>query len=275
MMKIYTYHKARGDIIGFNVDDPDIIYISILFSKNKWMANGPRMEYPNAKIIVGGPGYDPTVKLPYEIEGCAPDHNLYPNSKYSFGRVTSGCPRKCPWCIVPKLEPNGIRFIQNPKDIWKKGTILRLLDDNILASPEHFWMIHDFCLENKVKLDFEYLDIRFITPEIARGLKELKHYNGIWFGFDMKNIEKAVINGIKILKSAGFGDRAIHFLVYCEDENMIPDAMQRWEILRDLKVEPFLMINIDKSNSKRMRRIQQKGQRPGRWRGMSTEEVFK
>ena len=230
--------------------------------------------YPNAEINLGGPGWDATVKLPEEIERCSPDHNLYHNkSGYSVGRVTSGCIRKCSFCVVPKLEPDGIRYIQGPEEIWYPGTILRLFDDNILADLSAFWEVINFAHAFNVKMHFEYLDIRLLTPEIAEGLKAVKHDTGLWFSFDLTGIENSVRKGVKILKDTGFGDRAIHFFLYLHDENNIHDARYRWDVLRELKVEPFLMVNKD-NLTPRLKHIRRNALRPAIWRGKGSDIVF-
>ena len=174
IMKLAAYHQSRGDTVGFCINDPDIVYGSIIFRKNKGWAEQWKRMYPDSKVIIGGPGFDPAVKLPPEIEKTPPDQNLY-DSKYSVGRVTSGCIRKCPFCMVQLLEPEGIRYIQGPEQIWKKGTILRLLDDNILAMPQAFWDVYSFCKKFKVKIHFEYLDARLVTEDIAEALGKMRH----------------------------------------------------------------------------------------------------
>jgi len=272
LMKLSAYHEAKGDEVGFNTKNPDIVYASIMFTENKHELSLIPFQYPDAKIVKGGPGFNPTVKLPLEIEQTPPDQDLY-ESKYSIGRVTSGCIRKCSFCIVNKLEPDGIRYIQHPEMIYKKGTILRLLDDNIFALPSAFWEVHTFCKDNSILLHMEYFDIRLLTPEFAKGLKELKHHNGIWFSFDFTNIEKAVRDGVGLLNEVGFGNRAIHFFVYLHDEDMIPDAVYRWGILRGLGVDPFLMVNKD-NLTKRLKGIRRRGCRPAAWRNLTPEEVF-
>jgi len=272
LMKICAYHKARGDVVGFNIRDPDIVYISIIFTKNRHRCHAEWL-YPNAKIIVGGPGYDPAVRLPPEIESTPPDQNLY-SSPYSIGRVTSGCIRHCSFCMVPLMEPDGVRYIQPVKDIWKPGTILRLLDDNILALPEAWEEVYQFCRYNRrVKLHMEYFDIRLMTPRIAAQLRELVHDRGLWFSYDFTAIEPAVRAGVAMLKDAGFPGTSIHFFVYLHDEAMIPDARQRWAILRELDVEGFVMSNAD-HRTDRIKRITRLGTRPAAWRGMTAEELF-
>lgn len=272
MMKLAAYHRARGDKVGLTISEPDLIYGSILFHKNRGWANQWKALYPNAKIIIGGPGYDPLVRLPLDIERTPPDQNLY-NSKYSIGRVTSGCFRKCPFCVVPIMEPKGIRYIQGPEQIWKEGTILRLLDDNILAMPQAFWDVYSFCKKYDVKIHFEYLDCRLVTENIASALRDMKHDGKIKFSFDISSDEKEIRRGISRLKAAGCRPPQIQFLIYLHDEKSIPDAMYRWNIIRDEGCETFIMVN-NENRTERLRKIAKRGCRPAIWRGMTTEQVF-
>ena len=272
LMKLSAYHKAKGDKVGFGVDNPDLVYVSIIFPENRNACAMIPFQYPDAKLVKGGPGWEATAKLPEEVERTPPDQDLY-NSKFSIGRVTSGCPRKCSFCVVNKLEPEGIRYIQPPADIWKEGTILRLLDDNIFALPKAFDDVYEFCTEHKITLHAEYFDIRLLTPTFAKQLKDLKHDTGIWFSYDLTGIEKSVRAGVKMLEGAGINLHSVHFFLYLHDEEMIPDAQYRWGVLRELGVEPFLMVNKD-NLTRRLKRVRRRGCRPAIWRNLTTEEVF-
>lgn len=273
MMKLAAYHKAKGDIVGFGVSNPDRIYASILFTKHKHWAKSWAMMYPGIPIIIGGPGYDPCVRLPEEIERMPPDQSLY-ESPYSIGRVTSGCPNDCYFCIVPKMEPEGIRYIQHPCQIWKPGTVLRLLDDNILALPYAFDEIHEYCTSGKVPIRFEYLDARLITHDQAVKLKEMRHEHGnIYFSWDMTRDEPMIKEAFETLESAGWRLNATHWFIYLHNEAAIPDAMHRFETIRQLGGEPFLMVNNDNRSSE-LRRIARRGCRPAIWRNLEVAEVF-
>lgn len=275
IMKISAWHKARGDLVDWAMPDPDLIYISIMQSKNKWWPESIKVMHPGVQVLAGGPGYDPAVHLPPEIEIMPPDHSIYPSHKYSVGRVTSGCPRHCHFCVVPNIEPGGIRFVQHPAAIWEPGTILRLIDDNILALPAAFDLVHDFVVDHSVPLHMEYFDIRFITPTIAKKIIEMNPRNGIWIAFDFTALEKVVRDGVKIIREAGFHSRELHALLYCHDESCIDDVKYRWNVCREIGIEPFLMVNNQLKLSLRMRRIRRVAVRPGLWRGLSTEEIFK
>lgn len=273
-MKLSTWHRAKGDEVGFNIGEPDRIYGSILYARNRGLVEQWRLMYPGVMITVGGPGYDTGARLPPEIEKLPPDQDLY-KSKYSVGRVTSGCIRKCSFCVVPEMEPDGIRYIQGPEQIWKEGTILRLLDDNILAMPKAFYDVVSFCKAKNVKIHFEYLDCRLIKPAYAEALRELKHDGQIKFSFDVTKDENLIRRGIARMMQAGHRASNLQFLLYLHDEAGIPDAMHRWSVIREYNCEPFLMVNNEnRHNSKRLMRVARRGCRPGIWRNLTTAGVF-
>jgi len=97
LMKLSAWHKQKGDLVGFDIQDPDQVYVSVVFSKNKSQAAGLTTMFPNSMISFGGPGWDLQNFLPEEIEKIKPDYDLYP-SEYSQGYTTRGCIRKCPFC---------------------------------------------------------------------------------------------------------------------------------------------------------------------------------
>ena len=85
LMKISAYHKAQGDEVGFSVTDPDKVYASVIFKKNRHLVDGLRFYYPDAEIDVGGSGYDLKKILPDEIEAMTPDYSIYPDNTTYYG----------------------------------------------------------------------------------------------------------------------------------------------------------------------------------------------
>lgn len=75
----------------------------------------------------------------------------YPTDSAYFGVMTKGCTRKCPFCSVPKLEPNYIpKLAKNDrfskiKEVYGEQRNLLLMDNNILASPN----LHEIIQEIK------------------------------------------------------------------------------------------------------------------------------
>ena len=140
LMKLSTYHKARGDTV--EIWNPlmnlvphhyDVVYSSKVFDFT------PENEYLPANTIKGGTGYGLAAngkyaELPPEVDSCFPDYSIYPECDYAIGYITRGCPNKCRWCVVPRKEGT-IRPYSDWRDIVRPDTKkLVLMDNNILAS---------------------------------------------------------------------------------------------------------------------------------------------
>lgn len=115
LMKISAYHKSKGDVVGFNVSDPEKVYCSIIFKKNKHMADGLKFFFPDAELDIGGSGYDLKKRLPDEIECMTPDYSLYPDNDSYYGFTTRGCIRHCHFCIVHDKEGKFRRLYDTPE----------------------------------------------------------------------------------------------------------------------------------------------------------------
>jgi uncharacterized protein YbcI len=74
---------------------------------------------------------------------------LYPAGDNYFAYTTRGCPNKCPFCAVPKLEPkfkttnNIFEQIKNVDYLYGAKRNLLLLDNNILHSPDLNEIVED------------------------------------------------------------------------------------------------------------------------------------
>ncbi len=202
LMKLSAFHRSQGDIVGFNVSEPDIVYASVVFKKNKHLVDGLKMFYPDAKIEIGGSGYDLIRWLPPNIEGGCPDYSLYPDIVYSMGFTSRGCIRDCYFCIVPEKEGIYQRH-QHPSEFVRHDKV-KLLDNNWYADPEWFFETSDWLIDNEVAVDVtQGMDIRLLTPDIAEQLKRLKWWSTIHFSYDSEDYTKDVLDGINVLKSVG------------------------------------------------------------------------
>lgn len=239
LMKISAYHKSIGDTVGFNICDPDLVYASIVFSKNGWKGNGIKQMYPDATVVVGGSGYDLKSELPEHIECLMPDYDLYPSMDYSLGFTSRGCIRNCSFCIVRQKEGyfkpvSGIYRFWNPDH--KK---IVLLDNNILANQEHFEMVAHQILEEDLIVDFNQgLDIRLINTFNAYLLSKLrvKTYRFAW---DHIEDEKQILKGIQILKDAEINHCLFYVLVGFDSTH--DDDLYRLNTLKDLDQRAYVM----------------------------------
>lgn len=209
------------------------LYLSIPFT---WLL--PSVEIIAAqhkgKTIIGGPAVN--LMPDYFLENKKiKTEKTFPISPLCFHNplatfTTRGCPNKCEYCAVPKIEGDLIEL----KD-WEPKPII--CDNNLLAaSRKHFDKVID-----KIKIfqliDFNQgLDARLFTPYIAERITELKH-SKLRFACDNQKRKSVVAKAIKIARSAGLKDISVYVLIGYKDT---PDeALDRLTFVRDyLKVIP-------------------------------------
>jgi hypothetical protein len=204
LMKLSAYHKAQGDKVYFNnlCHNPDKVYIACVFEENKSTALGVARMYPSSEVTVGGSGVDYNW-LPSEIEFLKPDYDIYPSS-FSQGFTTRGCIRRCKFCIVPEKE-GPMRQWQHIRDFHdSRFDTVMLMDNNWYADRDWFFENTDYLIEHNLKVIEHGMDIRLLTEEIATRLKELRWGETLHFAWDFMRDEKRVLDGLEILKNAGF-----------------------------------------------------------------------
>lgn len=255
LMKLSAEHKQQSDTVSFKragelsmfYVEPDKVYISCVFSWNKSKALGIAKMFPNAEVVLGGPGVDLSSKLPEEIEHIMPDYSLY-NTDYSMGFTSRGCIRNCPWCIVPQKE-GYIKDNALIDEFLKPGhKKLILLDNNFMASPR--WKENiERIIAYRLWVSFtQGLDIRLIDRESAKLLRLTRWYNWtfkhrtLYFAFDLLEIEDEVRRGIKLLVDAGIKPDRLRFYILTNFNTTFNEDMHRFKVLRELGTEPFVMI---------------------------------
>ncbi len=187
LMKLSTYHKARGDPVEWWTPEGryDIVYKSRVFTD---MYSKDTVKVTNAgQVIRGGTGYGHGPDLPDAVEHMRPDYSLYsqfPDTAYGF--LTRGCPRKCPVCVVSRKE--GARSVHTAdlSEFWDRQKEIKLMDANLLACPDHEELIVQLA-ESRALVDFSQgLDIRLITPENVALLNKVRTKN-VHFAWDTPN----------------------------------------------------------------------------------------
>lgn len=255
LMKISAYHKSMGDDVSFiNTDNPDLVYASVIFAKNKHKVDGLKFYYPNAKIVVGGSGYDIDSNLSEEIEVLKPDYDLYPKIDYSLGYTTRGCNRSCGFCIVPRKEGK-FKIWHHPSKFYdKRFDKIIFLDNNILLDKNRFFEVCDFCIDHSLKVWFtQGLDIRLLDDAVASKLSELDTFKGFHFAFDNTSLEPIIRAKCNLLKEYGIKIRHdVQFYVYLDSEDQYQDAVYRCRVLKDLGTNPFVMYNINHKPTKKI-----------------------
>ncbi len=254
-MKLKRACDNEGHESGFDIDHPDIVFVSCVFERNYHNAQTEMMRERSkgAHVIAGGSGLmdKPTAAnmvwdtLPNDIELLMPEYDLYPHPQYSLGFTTRGCIRNCGPCIVHKKEGK-FRKAQHIKEFHDfRFKSCKLLDNNILVDKEWFFENTNWAIENKVKLDItQGMDIRLLTDEIADQLKRIKFVDQqMKFAWDSLQYEDAVISGISILKDHGFNThRNVAFYILAGYDTTFEQDVYRCNKLRGLDVQSRVMV---------------------------------
>ncbi len=242
LVKIEYYYQQKGAEIIWNSDVwlpvADKIYVSCIFTKNRHKCK----EYEAWGAEIGGTGYDIKKKLPIEIEKIKPRINL------DF--ATRGCIRKCKFCFVSKKEGK-MKVDRDLYDIWDgKSKEVILLDNNILAEPEHFKLICKQAIKENIKLDFNQgLDIRLVTDEIAKLLSKLKmkYYR---FALDQPALINVFRKKLEILNKYISLKKVIVYVLVGFDTEW-DDDMKRLLFLKSKNCRSYLMRHANLNGNKK------------------------
>jgi len=266
LMKISAYHKERGDEVGFDVKNPDKIYISTIFTKNDSLTLEETGIFGNAEVVKGGSGHSLGEELSDEIEYQKPDYSLYDGMVcqkcgkltrackckvaepgdlfYSLGFTTRGCNRNCPWCIIPEKEGR-FKTHRHPRDFHdKRFGKIKLLDNNILFDKSWFFEVSSWIRENLLKVDFNQgLDIRLVDQDVADRLSELSIFPTLKFAWDKPEIEDQVRQGIEYLRNASIDLRHdVQFYVLTNFDTTHEEDLYRCRKLKEWGTNPFVML---------------------------------
>lgn len=284
LMKLSTYHKSRGDTVGWYNKDTnmyDIVYMSKVFS-GEYSSDIP--EPSNAKLVIkGGTGYaiktadgkeiyykELDKSLPYEVEHAYPDYSLYPEYtgygktlKYqtAYGFLTRGCPRGCGFCHVAPKEGQRSKKVSDLSEFWHGQGNVCLNDPNILACPECGELLQQL-VNSKAKIEFNQgLDARLITAERAEFLAamELKLPH---FAMDSMESMDSVKHGLQLYVDAckrnkgKWNWRSAKVFCLTNFDTTHKQDMERIKAIQECECWPYVMIYNKPSANPITRRLQ-------------------
>ena len=242
LMKLAAYHKAQGDRVEWWI--PMVDYDRVYSSKVFTFTAEEQMLPPDT--IKGGTGYGNMDELPPEVDAMFPDYSIYPDCDHAIGFLTSGCIRKCPWCIVPKKEGSirHYRVWNEVKRIDSRDIVF--MDNNVLACDWGIEQMVDMIGED-VRIDFNQgLDARLITPEAAEIISKLKWIRHIRMSCDTDAMLDTVLDKVELLRRNGVKPYRVFVYLLVQD---IESAEHRALALRSAGVDVFAQPYRDFENS--------------------------
>lgn len=282
LMKISTYHKQQDDEVVFykGTNAPlrdqgwDMIYITTLFTF-QWKTTIETIKFyqrnkqKNQNINVGGilasllqkevedeTGIKPRFGLWPKVDRLAPDYTVangiyeYYTNNASLGYMTKGCVNRCPFCAVPRLEPDFVPFIPLQKQIDPNKKDLILLDNNVLASPKFSRIVEEIkkygfykgAMSGKAQryVDFNQgVDARFLTEGKMELLSQLP-LKPLRIAFDDIKLEKLYVEKIRLAHK--YGVRHLSNFILFNFEDTLEDFYKRLQINIELNEELGLSI---------------------------------
>ena len=209
------------------------LYLSVPFT---WLVNEARSlaEAHRGPVVAGGPGLE--LLHPGGVDWAAtperPPFDVlrlhHPDATFT----TRGCPRRCAFCAVPRLEGE-FRELND----WRPARLV--CDSNFLAaSREHIECVIER-LSGLRGVDFNQgLDARLFKPWHARLLKKLRGVK-VRFSCDRPADERATRRAIDICRASKLSIRGVYVLIGYKDT--FKKARKRLDTVRGWGVRPFPM----------------------------------
>jgi hypothetical protein len=233
LMKLSAWHKSRGDDVSLvtpiEAAAPSWgkVYVSKIFTFT------PMPPLPDG-AEAGGSGVSLARRLPEDVEHVCPDYELYSLS-FSLGFLTRGCPRRCPWCVVPEKE-GGIRAHADFQEFVRHKDVV-LLDNNILASPHGTRQLEGMAAQG-LRVDVtQGLDARLVGEAEARLLAKVRWLKPIRLACDSADMIPFVERAAGLLRKHGATPKDYSVYVLVGDD--VGDALERVMFLKGLGLRPF------------------------------------
>lgn len=244
LMKLSAWHKVQGDTVdwwwGFGTYD--WVYMSKVFDEI-YSPDIPE-PYNATEVIKGGTGYDLQNRLPDEIEHIMPDYGLYNITDTAYGFLTRGCPRRCNFCIVSDKEGLKSRKVADLTEFWNGQRLIKLLDPNLLACPEHLNLLSQLA-DSGALVDFtQGLDARLLTEENITALNAIP-IQKIHFAWDYMSESDSVLRGLQL-----YAKRAKHkphgsfggVYVLTNYNTSLAEDLYRIRTLIEMQYYPYVMV---------------------------------
>jgi hypothetical protein len=216
-----------------------VLYLSVPFT---WLVDKAKniscaLSFEWDTVVVGGPG---VYLMPEEfsslqhvsIKNAMPGILQRVNSMAT--RTTTGCPRKCGFCGVSKIEPVFLEL-----DDWPDLPII--CDNNILAASfRHFDRVCDR-LERWSWCDFNQgIDARLLTSYHAARFKRIRRPI-LRLAYDNCNMKNQWVSAYETLRTAGIIKKAIRSYCLIGYKDNPEQAWENCHFVEGYKIKPLPM----------------------------------
>ena len=228
LMRLATYYKEQGHEVKLNEPlwPADFRIGSWLFTDSP--------KYPCDEQ--GGPATPVPWKRLTGMEDLKPDYSLF-NLDHSVGYTWEWCPRRCPFCVVPKMHPPKIH-----RSIWDfhdhKFKKIEILNNNWFSDPQWKETFEEIWDADLTVIEHGF-DLRLLDEEKAEALKRTKFERQIHFAWDRMQDEREIIRGLQIAKKYNL-DAMVYVLIGFD--TTLEEDLYRCQKIHDLCFDPFPMI---------------------------------
>lgn len=282
LMKLSAWHKAKGDEVellkpadvlnGMNLfGEYDKLYGACVFDWNKNICE----MLEQCGVEIGGCGSTHKEKvLTHEQEHIFPDYSLYGIKDKSFGFLTRGCPRHCPFCIVGDKEGLISRKVADLSEFWNGQKEICLCDPNMFACKD--WQsLAQQLIDSNALIDFNQgVDIRIMTKEKVDALNSM-NLSMVHFAWDNYPDEHCYNQLKKYRDRFKLDGRHLTVYVLTNYNTTIEQDLDRLYKLRSLDYTPYVMIFDKQHAPKEIRRMQRWCNNRFIWRSCEKFEDYK
>jgi hypothetical protein len=268
LAKIATYVKARGGRVRFgryfDGQPTDLICMTTLFTYDAAAIDKAldlaRFLAPEAPILLGGVAaslmprrFDREDVLLFRgfsrvLDESVPDYGIDWKlteraevwGKFSLTFTSRGCPRRCPYCAVWRLEESWL----NPR--WRDHLRVDkpwvgIFDNNVTAYPDHFLdLVGELVALDKPAFFENGVDVQFIDDRIAREFARLRYvHQGLRIAFDRIEDDGVFQAAAQRLLTAGVPSSQIMSYVIFNFQDTPAEADYRMRECYRLGVHPY------------------------------------
>lgn len=267
LAKISSYVKAHGGVPTFGrhyVAPSDLICCTSLFTTESEAVDRSIEECEfldeGVPVVLGGVyaslmGDKISERFPHVmvfkgyskvLDQVIPDYSMLwevedPWNDFSFTFTSRGCPNRCAYCAVHRIEKDQW-VVPNWRDLIVGNKEFAMISDNNLSAyPDHLVELVEFLAAKKKRVVFDNgLDCKLITPELAKHLSTVRYVRaGLRLAFDRIEEDGVFQAAIKMLLSESISRDSIMAYVLFNFTDTPKEADYRMRECAKLGIRPY------------------------------------